>query len=432
MRVAPLALAATVAGAALLLPVVPAQADVTVNDCQAARPGGDYTEPIKDTEQSGTLSERLRLAEAHRIATGEGVGVAVLDTGLDPALARGGSMSARLNAVGPITLPGLKSQVFDSHGTVTASLVSGVLPASGDRPAQAIGVAPGARVVPIRVADGGADVVSSFADDKLTGVGAGNVAAGIDEALRLRKQQRIKVISISLSISEPDAALARAVKRAQRAGVLVVASAGNRQVGETEQEKARNAFRAGEDKVPYPGRLDGVLAVTAADRDGSVPTAVVATGPAVAVSAPGSGLLVLGPEGRTCGVADAATSWAVPQVAGLAALIFDAFSEEKITAAQVRTRIEATARGGYGNQALDGNGMIQPLAALTADLDVARDGTLRTPPVVREPAEELAAPEPEDDLLAGARHSMRWWGLGAGGALVLALLMRPLLSRRRS
>ncbi|CAM3167930.1 S8 family serine peptidase [Nocardioides dubius] len=430
MRVARLGIAAALAGAALVFPAGPAQAEVSGSDCQPARPEGDYAEPIEDTTQTGDLGQRLRLAEAHRIATGTGIGVAVLDTGLDPALLPGASRAERITTRGPIGLPGTKSKLYDSHGTLTASLVSGTLPASGDSAAQPIGVAPGAHVVPIRVADGGADIVAAFEDDDLTPVTAGNVAAGISEALRLRKRENIKVISISLSITEPDRSLARAVRRAQRAGVLVVASAGNRSSGDSEQEKARNAFRAGEDKVPYPARLDGVLAVTAADRDGSVPTAAVTTGPAVSVSAPGSGLIVLGPQGRTCALAEVATSWAVPQVAGLAALLFDAFSEQRITAAQVRTRIEATARGGYGNQALDGNGMIQPLAALRADLDVARDGTLRAPAVVREPAEELSAPEPEDDLLAGARHSMRWWGIGAGGALVLALLVRPLLVRR--
>lgn len=408
-----------------------AQAVAGEQTCQPARPDRDYNPAPSDARQAGTLGERLRLAEAHRIATGAGVGVAVLDTGLDPTLAPGASMSARINTVAVRSVPGMKTKLYDAHGTQTAALVSGMLRASGDRPAQAIGVAPGAHVVPIRVADGGADVVAAFEDDRLTGVEAKNVAAGVLEAVRLRRSQQIKVISISLSITAADPALNRAIKKAQRAGMLVVASAGNRSVGESEAEKARNAFRPGEDEVPYPGRLDGVLTVTAADRDGSVPTTVLATGPSIDVSAPGEGLLTLGVEGRTCELTQVATSWAVPQVAGLAALVFEEFADERITAAQVRTRIEATARGGYGNDALDGNGMIQPLAALTADLDVAADGTLRTPPVVREEAEELAAPQAPDDALADARHSMRWWGLGAGGALVLALLVRPLLARRR-
>ncbi len=53
-------------------------------------------------------------------------------------------------------------------------------------------------------------------------------------------------------------------------------------------------------------------------------------------------------------------------------------------------------------------------------------------PRERQQPVRVTAPEPEPDPLAGALDDARWWGLVGGGALVVALLARPLLARRRS
>jgi membrane-anchored mycosin MYCP len=52
------------------------------------------------------------------------------------------------------------------------------------------------------------------------------------------------------------------------------------------------------------------------------------------------------------------------------------------------------------------------------------------------PRERLAqprvtAPQPPPDPVAGTLADARWWGLLGGAALVVALLLRPLLARRR-
>ena len=44
---------------------------------------------------------------------------------------------------------------------------------------------------------------------------------------------------------------------------------------------------------------------------------------------------------------------------------------------------------------------------------------------------EATAPEPAPDLLATTRDNAIWWGLIGGGLLVVALLLRPMLARRR-
>jgi membrane-anchored mycosin MYCP len=42
------------------------------------------------------------------------------------------------------------------------------------------------------------------------------------------------------------------------------------------------------------------------------------------------------------------------------------------------------------------------------------------------------APRAEADALADTRRDAVWWGLAGGGALVIALLLRPVLARRRT
>jgi membrane-anchored mycosin MYCP len=48
-----------------------------------------------------------------------------------------------------------------------------------------------------------------------------------------------------------------------------------------------------------------------------------------------------------------------------------------------------------------------------------------------DPHLRATAPVPSDDLLAGTRDDAVWWGLVGGGVLLLALILRPMLARRR-
>ncbi len=412
-------LALALAGSVLVAPAPVAAADEVPDDevCGQARPDRDYDPRPRDVADESSVAAPLRLAEAHRIATGDGVGVAVIDTGIDPGVGASGRLRLRDGSA----VPGMKKALFDIHGTLVAGLVAGHLDERD------LGVAPDAHVVPIRVADGGQAVVESYGDDEgLRGVTAANIAAGIRLALQRADRDQIKVINISLSVRTQDDALDRAVREAERAGILVVAAAGNRPQAES-GDSDDNAFEPGEDRLPWPARTDSVLAVTALAPDLSLDPAAVETGPGVDVSAPVVGAATLGPEATVCRVADLATSWATAEVSGLAALLFETFPD--ITPEEVRTRIIATARGSAG-ASLEGAGMVQPVAALTAELAVDDDGRLATMETQVDPPPPLDTPRVAPDELADARSSLRWWALGAGGALVLALLLRPLVARR--
>ena len=165
------------------------------------------------------------------------------------------------------------------------------------------------------------------------------------------------------------------------------------------------------------------------------------TGPGTDVSAPAVRALSVTVGGAACGIVDVASSWATAQVSGLAALLFA--EDETLRPAQVSTRIEATARGAIDDSALDGHGMIQPLEALTADLDIAKDGTLRRAPAYTAPRTRGEGPRaaaghlggvPADDAVVGDRCRRRPAARAAAAAAdrAPAYLIPVRAARRRS
>ena len=70
------------------------------------------------------------------------------------------------------------------------------------------------------------------------------------------------------------------------------------------------------------------------------------------------------------------------------------------------------------------NAIVSSGVAATASTNAISAAARDTTPAV--------APEPEPDPLAGASDDAVWWGLLGGGVLVVALLLRPVLARRRT
>jgi type VII secretion-associated serine protease mycosin len=306
-----LAALALASAAALAAPAAPAHAD-----------------QVRDAQWH---LEFLDLAAAHQITRGAGVTVAVIDSGVDAT-----HPDLRDNLLPGVDLVDPENPdawTPEPHGT----LVAGVLAGHGhgpDRGDGVVGLAPDARVFPVRVSTG--------EEDQPTG---GQLADGIRAAVAAGAD----VINISLSSdeSEPDQ---RAIEAARRADVVVVAAAGNRPDVEG---------------VTFPAALPTVVAVGGVDRDGELAGFSV-TGPEIALTAPGDGIVSTGPGGEYL-VADG-TSLAAPVVAGAAALVRAAFPE--LTADQVIYRLVATARdtGSPGRDERYGHGIVDPAGALTADL----------------------------------------------------------------
>jgi len=142
--------------------------------------------------------------------TGRGVGVALIDSGIANHPALRGRVVASVDFSGP------SGRGIDQygHGTHVAGIIAGSDPASGFS-----GMAPGAHLVNLRVL--GADGSGRTSD----------VIEAVDWAVSHRGQFNIRVINLSLGHpvmeSYHDDPLCQAVERAVRAGIVVVAAAGN-------------------------------------------------------------------------------------------------------------------------------------------------------------------------------------------------------------
>lgn len=395
-----------VASLGMIPPAVPAPA-VAADEPACT---GDFEEEFS-TDATSLPYEQLNVDRAQEISKGGGVGIAVVDSGV--------SKAAGLTD-GDLALKGLNSELLDQHGTLVAGLITGK-----DRDGKITGIAPEARLVSVRVYDKDVGKDEDSEDQDLT---ADGIAAGIDLAVDNADRFNIKVINVS-STTDDDRDLKEAVKRAQNNRILVVAAIGNRTDGDEEPEP----YEPGEDVRTYPASYPGVLGVSAVlplgDDSNDVSEEVLAS-QSTDVAAPTVGAVTAYPNDSTCVLGDVATSWSTAMVSGLAAMVFDAFP--KYTPQQTARRIMETANGTTDDRStFTGFGVIQPVEALTRDLDISKDGKLKSAEPQPEETGRAAAPEPPVDRYAAARKSFVWWGLLAGGALVLAALLRPLFSRRR-
>jgi subtilisin family serine protease len=146
---------------------------------------------------------------------GQGVGVALLDSGIAPHSALAGRVVANVSFV---TGDPQTTDIF-GHGTHVAGIIAGNQPVNGVVPGYAGGIAPGANLVNVRVlgADG-----SGFTSD---------VIAGIKWVVANRVRYNIRVINLSLGhpVTEGCATdpLCEEVNQAVQAGIVVVVAAGN-------------------------------------------------------------------------------------------------------------------------------------------------------------------------------------------------------------
>jgi serine protease AprX len=149
--------------------------------------------------------------------TGKGIGIALLDSGIAPHKALATKVVASVNLVSGEST---KNDTF-GHGTHIAGIITGSASAAvGVTKEYGGGIAPGAHLVSVRVLGPEGKGLTS------------DVIAGIDWVIRNAAQYNIRVINLSLghAVMEPAATdpLCEAVERAVRAGLVVVASAGNR------------------------------------------------------------------------------------------------------------------------------------------------------------------------------------------------------------
>jgi serine protease AprX len=171
------------------------------------------------TEQTGAAAAWAGEIAALGAVMGSGVGVAIVDSGID----RHTALSGRVVASVDFTDRGGKGMDQYGHGTHVAGIVAAGAP-KVDTGAEPVGMAPGAHLINVKVLDA-------------TGRGtASTVIAGLDWVVANKDRFAIRVVNLSLGMAPTqswrDDPVCQAVERAVRAGLVVVASAGN--YGQTE------------------------------------------------------------------------------------------------------------------------------------------------------------------------------------------------------
>ncbi|GAA3216561.1 type VII secretion-associated serine protease mycosin [Streptomyces thermocoprophilus] len=294
--------------------------------------------------------------------------MAVIDTGVDvknPQLTKAVDVSKGENLLPAKNSKGEEIDRGNSQGTTDTvghgTRVAGIIAA---RPAEGtgfVGLAPDARIIPIKQNDA-----------------EGNgTAATLATAIKHAVAKGADVINISQDTSNavrPDSVLEQAVNEALAANVVVVASAGNDGLG-------------GNVKATYPASYPGVLAVAASDRNNERASFSQA-GEFVGVAAPGVDMISTVPGGGHC--SDNGTSFSAPYVAGVAALLKSKYPNW--TARQIVAQIEQTAeRSIPGHDRNVGWGVVDPVKALT-DVDPKHPVESPTPDkgVVRAAAPDVA------------------------------------------
>ncbi|WP_447004907.1 S8 family serine peptidase [Saccharothrix isguenensis] len=340
----------------------------------------------------------LGVPAAHAITRGDGVVVAVVDSGVDAT--RPDLAGALLPGRGFGTASGTDGTADnDGHGTAMATLIAGRGVDGG-----ALGVAPGAMILPVSV---GAD------GDRFT-------TASVSEGVTWAVDQGADVVNLSLtSVATLTPDLLRAINYAFDHDVVVVAGTGNE----------------GEEHIGAPANIKGVIAVSGTV-EGNGPWPESNTGPEAVLAAPAQGIVTAMPlkvQGTGYAGVDG-TSAATALVSGAAALVRARYPD--LDAGNVVNRLIATATDlmapGRDNQT--GFGQVDPVAALTADVPLVERNPLAPPPRTssapppRTSVEGLPAPPSEGTDNTTVLVAVG--GLAAVGLAVALLLVRRNRVRR--
>ncbi|GAA3448250.1 S8 family serine peptidase [Dactylosporangium matsuzakiense] len=287
----------------------------------ALAPGGvARADVIRDNEWH---LRYLGVAEANRETRGEGVTVAVIDRGVDRTHAD--LTGALLDPVGVVDEDAPADP--DGHGTALAGLIAGQ-GHGRDRADGVIGIAPGAKVLPVVIGEPTPDAI----------------AAGIETAV----EHRAAVIVVGYSVAGSERLL-KAVRAAEEADTMIVAADG---------DQPGRAFE------PYPAGYDGVLAAIPLTREGDV-RVPSSSGRRLGLGVPGFQIMTTN-TGNAYRIDDGSASPGI--LGGAVALLRSRYPQAKAGEIVRRLTLTAVDTGPAGADPENGLGRLELVQALTRRL----------------------------------------------------------------
>lgn len=319
----------------------------------------------------------LKVAEAHKITQGEGITVAVIDTGVDashPDLR--GNVLPGVDAWDTKS-PGKGQKDLVGHGTGIASLIAGHGHGPGNKEG-VLGIAPKAKILPINVKN-----------PKFRAINQDTVGVAIEYAAVVGADVICVALGSGFSTRQQEA-----VDAARQRGALVIAAAGNRANGLTVMD--------------YPAAYAKTVAVSAVDRNGDISKISVA-GDTMDIAAPGVDLTMARSGGGYWKATG--TSGAAAIAAGAAALIRAKYREPGSNLFLNRLLLNASDRGEPGLDEQYGWGVVDLMTSLT-----------RMPPTLT-PSASAEIPSTPWDTPSETLHIRTNWGSFIEAGLILLAII---------
>lgn len=318
-------------------------------------PPVDYNTP--EYQRSNAATKISAITAYNAGATGRGITAAVIDSGVNPALAE---FSGKISTASRDVAGNRGMGDEDGHGTSVAAVLLG---AKNDSDTH--GVAFNATLLALRT-----DTPGSCATTGTDG-GCSHNDQNIATALDIAVANGAKVVNLSLGGSAPNSTLRAAMNRATAAGTIIVISSGNDGLANPDDFALIANDALARNLIIVAGGVDDTNALSVFSTGGS--------------NSAGSGanhfVVALANRVRTINETGAAvlasgTSYAAPAVAGAVALLAQAFPS--LTSAQLVDLLLKSARdlGATGVDTVYGYGLVDIASAFAARGSTSVAGTM--------------------------------------------------------
>ncbi|KIE23224.1 serine protease [Streptomyces sp. MUSC 125] len=373
-----------------------------------------HAETIKDQQWH---LKAMQAEQMWKVSTGKGITVAVIDTGVQAGIPdlRGQVVAGKNYS----KHPGDEHSDYDGHGTGMAVLIAG----TGGRGTAngSYGLAPGAKILPIRIPD--------FIEQSRADGNPDDYPTYMAKAIRFAAESDAQIINISQGSTAHSKELTDSVAYALSKGKLIFAGVGN-------DGDALN-------EVNYPAATPGVVGVGAIDESVKA-TKESEHGPQVDLVAPGEDMVAACLESATKVCKTNGTSDATAIASASAALIWSkhpSWTNNQVLRVMLNTASKPTS----GKERTDylGYGAVRPRIALTDPGDPGPADVYPLPDFKQAAskvpngsatasAKEDGSPSPAASAPTGGGSALPWI-LGGAGVVVVAggVLTAGAVRRRR-